>query len=99
MPWSMETGKCRCGPLSGSHDHGMPRSSCALLLLAACATDLPHRWTHPEFQWTTHSDFAPLLTDMMFDGERGRQIRALCRLFEVDSLRDLHVYVHDQHGA
>jgi len=78
----------------------MPRTSCAaLLLLAACATDLPHRWTHPAFQWTTHSDFAPLLTDMMFDGERGRQIRALCRLFEVDSLRDLHVYVHDQHGA
>src|SRR5262245_58142478 len=78
----------------------MPRSSCAaLLLLAACTTDLPNRWTHQEFQWTTHSDFAPLLTDMMFDGERGRQIRALCRLFGVDSLRDLHVYVHDQLGA
>lgn len=68
----------------------------AVLLLAACAADLPHRWTDAEFGFEVHSDFARAQTALLFDDELGRRVRALCAAFGVASLRDVDVFVHDQ---
>lgn len=75
----------------------MPRPVvAAALLLAACTTDLPHRWVDPEFGFTVRSDFEPTKAELLFRSELNLRLRALCAAFGVPSLAAIEVFVHDQ---
>ncbi|MCK5942846.1 MAG: hypothetical protein KAI24_12795 [Planctomycetes bacterium] len=77
------------------------RTSAALVALVgavalcACRSSLPHRWRHPALGFEMHSDFDLVRTEYVFDRDVRARIAALQRLFGVDDLRGLHVYVHD----
>ncbi|MFN3241349.1 MAG: hypothetical protein ACE37K_07510 [Planctomycetota bacterium] len=71
----------------------------AMLLVAACRADLPHRWRHPALGFEMHSDFELVRTEFVFDADVRARIDALRRLFGQDDLDGLHVYVHDEATA
>jgi hypothetical protein len=69
----------------------------SLLAFSACAADLPNRWTDPTFGFEVRTDFKQYEVEAMFDKKLVRKFAALCALFEVTSLADLRISVHD-HG-